>query len=145
MKKKSQMDPELASPDIKIEPVDTYIQKAVDLLKKINPSYFVGVRKIVADTGSGYGHVSSGPNQDPTVIHINLARIKSEMNTKLQNATQEQKDKEIVRQIALTISHEHGHVKSFKPEGGFIGGEGPAEAEEGSMQSKVDAYYNALK
>jgi|ERR1700722_371207 len=141
----SQMDAELASPDIKVEPGDTYIQKAVELLKRMNPSYFVGVRKIVADMGKGLGHVASGPGQDSAVIHINLSRIKSELQAKLPNAPQNQFEKEFVRQIALTIAHEKGHVGSFKQESGFVGGESPAESEESSMMGKVDTYYNTLK
>lgn len=137
-------DPELASPDIKVEPMESNIQKAVEMLKKINPSYFVGVRKIVVDTGAGYGHVSSGPGQDPSVIHINLSKIKNEIQSKLGGASKEQQERELVRQIASTISHERGHVASFKPETGFPG-EAPAEAEESSMIGKIDTYYNTLK
>lgn len=137
-------DPELASPEIKIEPVDTFIQKAVDLLKQMNPNYFIGVRKIVVDAGPGFGHVSSGANQDPAVIHINMSKIKAELQSKMSGAPKEQLDKELVRQIALTISHEKGHVASYKPETGFPG-ESPAETEENSMMGKIDNYYNALK
>jgi hypothetical protein len=133
------VDAELASPDIKVEPADSYINKAVQLLKSINPNYFVGVRKIVVDMGSGFGYVESGPGKDPAVIHINLSRVKNELKGKLPNATQEQLDKEMVRQIATTISHEKGHVSSFKSESGFVGAEAPAEAEEQQMGSKIDA------
>lgn len=145
LKFSQQMDAELASPDIKIEPGDTYIQKAVELLKRMNPNYFVGVRKIEADMGEGLGHVASGPGQDPTIIHINLPRIKSELQSKLSGATPDQFEKEFVRQIALTIAHEKGHVGSFKQESGFAGGESPAQSEESSMMGKLDTYYNTLK
>jgi hypothetical protein len=137
-------DQELASPEIKIEPTESNIQKAVELLKRVNPNYFIGVRKIVVDTGTGFGHVSSGGGADPTVIHINLLKIRAEIQSKLGNAPKDQQDKELVRQIALTISHEKGHVSSFKPETGFPG-EAPAETEESSMMSKIDNYYNTLK
>jgi hypothetical protein len=137
------MDPELASPDIKVEPLDSYIQKAVELLKQVNPSYFVGVRKIVVDSGQGYGHVAAGGSEDPAVIHINLPKIKAELQSKLSGAPKEQFEKELIRQIALTISHEKGHVASYKPETGFPG-EGPAETEESSMLGKIDTYYKAL-
>jgi hypothetical protein len=127
-------DPELASPEIKIEPADTLIQQAVNLLKKINPNYFIGVRKIVVDTGgNSYGHVASGPQDDPTVIHINLPKIKSEIQSKLGNLSKEDQEKELIRQIALIVSHEKGHTFSFKPEIGFQGGEQPAEAEATSI------------
>lgn len=144
LKFSQQMDAELASPEIKIEPVESNIQKAVQLLKQQDPSYFVGVRKIVVDTGKGYGHVSSGEGQDPAVIHINLSKIKNEIQSKLSGAPKEQQEHELVRQIALTISHEKGHVKNFNPQSGF-GGEGPAESEESLMMGKLDDYYNTLK
>lgn len=137
-------DPELASPDIKIEPMESNIQKAVELLKKVNPSYFIGVRKIVVDTGAGFGHVASGKGQDPSVIHLNLPKIRAEIQSKLSGASKEQQEQELVRQIAIVISHEKGHVSSYKPETGFPG-EAPAESEEGSMMSKIDNYYNTLK
>jgi hypothetical protein len=144
-KRAQPVDPELASPEIKVEPADTLIQEAVNMLKRINPNYFVGVRKIVLDAGQGFGHVSSGGNNDPTVIHINLPKIKAEIQSKLMNASEEQRQKELVRQIAITISHEKGHVSSFKPEDGFVGGEQPAMSEEQSIGPKVDQYYNTLK
>jgi hypothetical protein len=122
-------DPELASPQITVEPADTLIQKAVDLLKKSNPSYFVGVRKIVLDSGSAYGFVESGKDKDPSVIHLNLQKIKSEIAFKLSNLPKDQQEQEVVRQIAMTIAHEKGHINSYKPETGFVGGEQPAEAE----------------
>lgn len=127
-------DPELASPQIKVEPADTLIQKAIDLLKKSNPSYFVGVRKIVLDNGSAYGFVESGGGKDPSVIHLNLNKIKSEIAFKLSNLPKDQQEKEVVRQIALTIAHEKGHINSYKPDKGFVGGENPAETEAGKME-----------
>jgi hypothetical protein len=137
-------DPELASPDIKIEPVESNIQKAVDMLKKINPNYFVGVRKIIVDTGTGFGHVSSGPGQDPSVIHINLTKIKNEIQNKFRYASKEQQDKEFIRQIALTISHERRHQISYTPNLGFSS-ESEAESEVESMLPKIDKYFNNLK
>jgi len=136
-------DPELASPEIKIEPMESNIQKAVELLKRVNPSYFVGVRKIVVDSGDGFGHVAAGGNNDPTVIHLNMAKIKAEIQSKLGTAPKEQQDKELVRQIALTISHEKGHISSYKPDQGFVGNESPAETEANSMSSKLDSFYTA--
>lgn len=133
-------DPELASPDIKIEPMESSIQKAVDLLKNINPNYFVGVRKIVLDTGSAYGFVEGGGEKDPTIIHINLPKIKSEIQNKLGSTPKEEQDRELVRQIALTLSHERAHALSFKAETGFQGGEAPAESEEQAVISKIDTY-----
>lgn len=132
-----QSDPELASPEIKVEPADTLVQKAVDMLKKINPSYFVGVRKIVISTSSAYGFVESGPGKDPAIIHINLSKIKSDVQSKYGGMGKEQMEQEIAREIASVISHERGHISSYNPQQGFVGGEGPAEQEEKNMAMKL--------
>ena len=130
-------DPQLTSPQVSVEPVDTFVQKAVDKLKALNPSYFIGVRKIVIDMGQGYGRVESGPGKDPAVIHINLATIKNQLKSQLGNASQPEFEKELVRQIAETIAHEKGHIGSFNETQGFVGGEQPAEAEEGAIRSRL--------
>jgi hypothetical protein len=136
-------DTELASPDIKIEPMESNIHKAVELLKKVNPSYFVGVRKIVVDTGSAFGYVQSGAGNDPAVIHLNLPKIRAEIQSKIGNLPKEEQEKELVRQLALTISHERGHISGFKPETGFAP-ESAAENEANSMTQKIDNYHKAL-
>lgn len=117
----NQPDPQLASPNVSIEPANSLIQKAVDLIKKVEPGYFSGVRKIVVTTSPNYGHVESGPNKDPAVINVNLARIQNEAHGS---------EQDIVKALATTIAHEKGHVKSFDSNLGFQGGEGPAQAEE---------------
>ena len=117
----NQPDPQLQSPNVVIEPANSLIQKAVDLIKKIEPGYFSGVRKIVVSSSPDYGHVESGPNKDPATINVNIARIQNEGQGS---------EKDMVRALATTIAHERGHVKSFDTNLGFQGGEGPAVAEE---------------
>ena len=131
-------DPELASPQIRIEPADTLIQKAVDLLKSKNPNFFVGVRKIVVDAGQpgAYGYVESGQGKDPTVIHINLQKLKAEVQAKLGNLPQDQKEKEMVRQLAMTIAHEKDHLSKYNPESGF-GDEGSAQQAEKQLEPQL--------
>lgn len=41
------VDPELDSPNVRIEPMESVVQKAVDLLKQKDPNYFKGVRSVV--------------------------------------------------------------------------------------------------
>lgn len=127
---KQASDTDLNSPTVSIEPVNTLVQKAVELLKKTDPQFFVGVRKIVVSSSSAYGHVESGPNKDPAVINVNLNRIQSEIKNKNQGADNKILEDHIVRSIAEVIAHEKGHIKSYKEESGFQGGEAPAEAEE---------------
>lgn len=130
-------DPQLSSPQVSVEPVDTFVQKAVDLLKSKDSQFFVGVRRIVIDMGQGYGRVESGPGKDPAVIHINLAAIKNSLKSQLGNAPQGQFEEQLVKQIAEVIAHERGHTKSFKEDQGFVGGEAPAEAAEREMHQKL--------
>ena len=118
------IDTELDSPNVRIEPMESVVQKAVDLLKQKDPNYFKGVRSVVLNaSGSSYGHVESGPDKDPSIINLNFARIKQEVMSK--GGSKE----DIVRAVAEIIAHEKGHVASYKPEQGFVGGENPAEQE----------------
>lgn len=109
-----------SGPNVVIEPIEPLIQKAVDILKKRNSNYFDGVSKIKVDSGSNaFGFVQSGKDKDPTVLNINMNKIK--------NSTSEE---EALYQTVMTIAHEAAHAKSFNEQQGFVGGESPAESEE---------------
>jgi hypothetical protein len=116
------VDQQVAGPNIIIEPMEPLLQKAVDRLKKMDPNLFVGVKKIVIKPSSAYGFVESGPGKDPSVININLSRIKQEMANR--------SEEEIIDALAQVIAHERAHIKSYKDDQGFVGGEQPAEAGE---------------
>lgn len=117
-------DFELDGPNIKIEPMEGLVQKAVELLKQKDSNYFKGVRSIVLNTAGGaFGNVESGPDKDPAVINLNFSRIKQDVLSKGGS------EDDVVRAVAEIIAHEKGHVASFKPEQGFVGGESPAEQE----------------
>ncbi len=122
------IDPMIQSPNISIEPIDSNIQAACELLKRMDGNYFKGVSKIVAGAEANYGHVNS---KDPTIVNINLNRITSESGP---NAK-----REIIIGLATTIAHEIGHIRSFDEKNGFKNGESPAEAEE----RKVSAWIKA--
>ena len=126
-------DPMVDSPNITIEPIDTNIQKACDLLKRMDPGYFKGVSKIVAGTEANYGHASS---DQPTVVHINLGRITSEAGP---NAK-----REIIIGLATTIAHEVGHIRSFDGKT-FVGNESPAEAEEQKVAAWIKSNESRLQ
>lgn len=125
-------DPNAAGPNISIEPIDGNIQAACELLKRMDGNYFNGISKIVAGTEANYGHTSSS---EPSVLHINLGRISSENNTT---------KRDIIVNLAITISHEAAHSKSFK-DGQFVGGESPALAEEQKVSSWIKANENRLQ
>lgn len=131
-------DPELDSPNIVIEPQESLIQKAVELIKSKDPNYFKGVRKIIVGNFPAYGRVESGPGKDPAIIQLNFQRTKNEVTSILRSKnpsiSQQEIDDAIVKSLAATITHEKGHVGSFKPESGFAGGESPAEQEAVRME-----------
>lgn len=127
-------DPQTASPNIIIEPIDSNIQSAVELLKRMDGNYFAGISKIVAGSEANYGHVSS---DHPEEIHINLSRIANE--TKTDNSK-----RNIIVSIALTIAHERGHVKSYDGEK-FVNGESPALAEESKVSNWIKANESRLR
>ncbi len=116
-------DPEVEGPNVRIEPMESLVQQAVNRLKQMDPNYFKGVRSIVIASQPHYGFVESGPEKDPTIIHLNYNRIKQEISSKGGS------DEDVINSIMETIAHEKGHVASFRPEHGFVGGEQPAEQE----------------
>lgn len=129
-------DPQLDSPNVVVEPAEPVINKAISLLKRMNPSYFVGVRKIVAGTGNDYGHVSSGPDKDPSVVYVNINRILNE--------TDKEDKRESIISCTLTIAHEVGHLKKFDEKSGF-GSEGDAESEENRVLQWIKSNESTLK
>lgn len=131
-----QVDQELESPQVRIEPQETLVEKAVEKIKKLDPNYFKGVRSVVSGSMSGYGEVRSGPTEDPAVIHLNFQRIKNEVTSKNPGASKEQIDEAIINAIVETIAHEKGHIKGYKPETGFTPESG-AEQEAKEIITKI--------
>lgn len=127
---KKSNDSELDSPEVKIEPMNSFIQKAVQKLKQIDPNYFKGVRQIKVNSGNAFGFVESGPNKDPAVINLNLSKIENEVRSKSSGASPQQVEEAIVQALIETIGHEKGHINSYDDKLGFQGGEGPSTAEE---------------
>lgn len=113
-----QIDQELDSPNVIVQPMEPVIDKAINLLKRMDPNYFKGVRRIqVSPNNMYYGFVEGGQDKDPSVININMAKIN-------------QQETDAVISAATTIAHERGHVQTYDTQQGFVGGEVPAEAEE---------------
>jgi len=126
---------EINGPQVRIEPMESLVDEAVKRLKQIDPNYFLGVSRIISGTETHYGHVSS---DDPSVVHINFPRIKSEITAKMSGASQDDIDEAIINSIVETVSHERGHVKDFNPETNtFSGGEGAAHVEEQKINQQI--------
>jgi len=118
---------QVETPNITIQPGRPEAMAALDILKAWNPNYFVGVKEIIVGPSANYGHVESGPKQDPTVIYINADRIVAESGG-------QQNGKAAALAMAQVIAHEKGHVSSFSPEQGFVGGESPAQTQESQFE-----------
>jgi len=125
-------DADLNTPNVKIQPGRPEANAALDILKLWNPNYFVGVREIIIGPSANYGHVEAGPGKDPTVIYLNADRIVAESGGK-------QGGQEAALATAKTIAHEKGHVASFKPQQGFVGGETPAETQEQDFENWLNS------
>lgn len=121
-------DLELESPNVIIQPMEGLVQQAVERIKQMEPGYFKGIRSIVIGPQSHYGFVELGPEKDPSVIHLNYNRIRQEISA------QGGSDEDVIKSLIDTITHEAGHVRSFDPQQGFVGGEQPAEQETIRMQ-----------
>lgn len=116
------------TPNISIQPGRAETNCALEILKAWDPNYFVGISEIVVSPSAQYGHVESGPDRDPTIIYLNADRIIAESNGDYQG-------KSAAIACASTIAHEKGHVDSFDPEQGFVGGETPAIAQEQAFEA----------
>lgn len=114
----------LSSVNIIIEPYEPIIQKAIDAIEKKIPGYFSGIKKIVLESGDP-GHFGKVESDKPDVIFVSLNKMKALM-------TGAADDEAIVNQVAETLAHEMGHIKSK-----FQGGEAPAEGEEHQMHDRL--------
>jgi hypothetical protein len=131
-------DPAVSGPNVVIQPMEPIVDRAVKLLQRMDPNYFSGVRTININSGTpNLGFVESGPNKDPSVVNVNMGKIKS--------VTQNAGPEEAVFQAALTIAHERGHVKSYDQQKGFVGGENPAETEEGRVAAWIKQNQGRLQ
>ena len=130
-------DLELDGPNVVVQPTEPVINKAINLLKKMDPGYFKGVRRIqVSPASMYYGFVESGPDKDPTVVNINMSKINQQSGS--------ENDINAVFAAATTIAHEVGHVRSYNQEQGFVGGESPAEAEERRVATWIESNKGSL-
>jgi len=129
-------DVQLESPNVVVEPMQPVIQRATEVLKRMDPNYFIGVRKIKAGVSPYFGHVESGPDKDPAVININLGMVSQKAREYNANP---------VIASAIVIAHEKGHVGSYEQQQGFVGGESPAEQEEQRVAAWIEKNKDRLQ
>ena len=159
-----QEDPALknvGTPRVEVDPaLGSEVEKAVSRIKKtMDPNFFTDVSKIELLSGGPFGQVSS---EEPSVVKVNLSKIKSEVKRQLDEAfkkrdvkfnssdPEHQKifDKVLSQGIIEVVSHETGHVEDFKPQydsetgepigGTFPGGEGVAENKAKQVEQRTN-------
>ena len=123
---------QVGSPNIVISPGRPETNCALEILKLYKPDFFTNVEKIVVGPSPQYGHVQSGPNQDPHIIYLNADRI-------IQESGGAQSGKAAAIGCAKVIAHEQGHISSFNEQSGFVGGESPAETQEHNFESWLES------
>lgn len=124
--------------DIVVEPYEPLVDKALKLIQSKNPS-ILAIKpppgqgqttnqkvKVVVEAEAG-DHLGKVQSDAPGVVFISVNKIKNLLGSS-------QNEDEIVRQIALVIAHELGHI-----EANLQGGEGPAEVAEIEMARKLNA------
>lgn len=133
----------IEGPSVQIDPgLQSDIQEAVAEVRRIDPGFFKGVSKVVGYSGGEYGKVVS---EDPTIIYINLQKIKQKVQQDLgseykpSNPEHQKTFKEALkRSLVETLVHEKAHVKDWDPEAHkFKGGEGVAESAEKAIIQKM--------
>jgi hypothetical protein len=128
-------DSELDTPNVVVQPTEPVIDKAIKILKRMDPGYFRGVRKIqISPSSMYYGFVESGKDKDPAIININMSKINQESNSD-----------DAVISAAITIAHERGHIASYNESQGFVGGEAPAEQEERRVASWIEQHRSLIQ
>lgn len=132
-KKKKKAGPDIpmikrAKFNIVVEPFEPLVDKAMDLIESKAPGTLTNqkVQKVVVESEAG-DHLGKVQSDEPGVIFISVNKIKNLLGAN-------QNEDEVVRQIALTIAHELGHIRDE-----MKGGEGPAETAEREMAQKIDA------
>lgn len=146
----------IGTPEVEIDPqLGKEVKDAIERIKKnYDPNFFREVSKVVLLSAGPYGQVSS---DEPSVVKINLPKIREEVRRQLNSAFQGENiqfnpsdekhrkifDEVLRRAIVEVVSHETGHVKDYKvkPEGGagdFPGGEGRAEQEEKRVSQTLE-------
>jgi len=141
-----QMDSNIGSPNININPLDPLIAESVNELQSEQHGLLDSVTDINVDIG--YGQFGSVTNVSPNTINLNMNRIKEEaaQETGRQISTSDPDDINILKfYIKQTIMHELGHIESYKstdptnqwlPGGEFEGGESPAEKRQNEFIEK---------
>ena len=100
--------------DVVVMPMDAQVQEAVQKIKQAYPGILKRVTKIIVHPGTDthLGHVESGPDKDPTEIHLFKGSIDQEVKKMFGTTTptSEEYKEALVRALVEVIGHEAGHI-----------------------------------
>ncbi len=132
--------------DVVIMPMDAQVQEAVQKIKQSYPGILKRVTKIVVHPGADnhLGHVESGPDKDPSEIHLFKGSIDREIKKQFgaHAPTPEEYKEVLIKAIVEVIGHEAGHIgEQEKTQEQMMSnpffGEGEAEAKSKEVLKKV--------
>ncbi len=123
----------LGTTKVTIEPANEYAQAAYDLLASKTPEILTGIANIRTDLQKDvFGEYSSDIEH---TVFINMKKIEEEVRSKLAGKSDEEIKNEIIRQAALVISHEDGHLHAYTER--KDSSEAPAEQKEKEVAEKL--------
>lgn len=123
----------LGTSKVTIEPSNKYAQEAYDLLASKTPEILTGITNIRTDLNKDvFGEYSSDSEH---TVFLNMKKIENEVRSKLSGQSEDDIKAEIIRQTALVISHEDGHLHAYTER--KDSSEFPAEQQEQEVAEKL--------
>lgn len=123
----------LGTTKVTIEPSNEYAQAAYDLLAEKTPEILTGIANIRTDLSKDvFGEYSS---ESKHTVFLNMKKIEAEVRSKLSSKTEDEIKQEIIRQAALVISHEDGHLHAYTER--KDSSEAPADQKEKEVAEKL--------
>lgn len=124
----------LGSPRVSIEPYSSMVDKAVNIVNSKNPELLKNVSDVRINLGKNV--IGEYQTNNPNTVWINIAKLESDVRSKMDGQPDDVINGEIVNQIAQTLIHEAQHRKEFG-ETGHSSETGPEMAEK-QFREKVN-------
>ncbi len=105
----------LGGPKVMIEPYDSMVNDAVNIVNKSNPELLKQVSDIRINLSKGV--IGEYQTNNPNTIWINIGKLESDVRAQMSGQPDEAIRKEIINQIASTIIHEGTHKGEFEQTG----------------------------
>jgi len=117
----------LGGPRVMIEPYDSMVNDAVNIVNKSNPELLKQVTDIRINLSKGV--IGEYQTDNPNTIWINIGKLESDVRAQMSGQDDEAIRQEITNQIASTIIHEGTHKGEFD-QTGYSSESKPEQAEE---------------